>query len=115
MQYPGTGLRPVRQELTVIGLVPSRRAKSLPYQPRTRRASVKNSRRSLGLEGMLLPFREPPRLDRISSLPFQGRRSRGKYLSLEEARRKKQLDCFCKEHPSSADERRFWALMEAMI
>jgi len=32
--------------------------------------------------------------------------SRGKYLSLPEARKKKQLDRFCKEHPSegNADE-----------
>ena len=41
--------------------------------------------------------------------------SRGRYLSLEEARKLNKLDRFCKEHPSSADERRFWALMEAMI
>ena len=39
--------------------------------------------------------------------------ARGKYLSLEEARKKEQLSCFCKEHPSTADER-FGPLLEAM-
>lgn len=39
--------------------------------------------------------------------------SRGKYLSLEEARNSGQLDRFCKEHPSQADER-FAPLLEAM-
>ena len=33
--------------------------------------------------------------------------SRGKYLSLEEARKAKQLDRFAKEHPSSGDEAAF--------
>ena len=28
---------------------------------------------------------------------------RGKYLSLEDARKKGQLDRFCKEHPSEGD------------
>lgn len=40
--------------------------------------------------------------------------SRGKYLSLEEARRIGQLDRFCKEHPSEADRERFKRLLEAM-
>ena len=31
--------------------------------------------------------------------------SRGKYLSLPEARKKKQLDRFAKEHPSEGDSR----------
>ncbi len=38
--------------------------------------------------------------------------ARGKYLSLEEARKARQLDRFCKEHPSQADER-FWPLLNA--
>ncbi len=41
--------------------------------------------------------------------------ARGKYLSLEETRKDCKLARFAKEHPPSADERRFWALMEAMI
>ena len=40
--------------------------------------------------------------------------SRGKYLSLEEARQKGQLDRFCKEHPSETDRARFEALLDAM-
>ena len=40
--------------------------------------------------------------------------SRGKYLSLEEARNSGQLDQFCKEHPSQVDER-FAPLLEAMV
>ncbi len=39
--------------------------------------------------------------------------SRGKHLSLEEARKAGQLDQFCKEHPSQADER-FLPLLHAM-
>ncbi len=39
--------------------------------------------------------------------------SRGKYLSLEEARNAGQLVQFCKEHPSQADER-FAPLLNAM-
>ena len=39
--------------------------------------------------------------------------ARGKYLSLEEARRMKRLDRFAKEHPSQADER-FSPLLNAM-
>ena len=38
--------------------------------------------------------------------------SRGKYLSLEEARNMGKLNQFAKEHPSRADER-FWPLLEA--
>ena len=38
--------------------------------------------------------------------------ARGKYLSLEEARKLKRLGRFCKEHPSKADKR-FWPLLEA--
>jgi hypothetical protein len=30
--------------------------------------------------------------------------ARGKYLSLEEARKQGRLDRFCKEHPSEGDE-----------
>lgn len=40
--------------------------------------------------------------------------SRGKYLSLEEARETGQLDRFCEEHPSEAERERFLALLEAM-
>ena len=39
--------------------------------------------------------------------------SRGKYLSLEEARKSGKLKQFAKEHPSQADER-FQKLLEAM-
>ena len=42
--------------------------------------------------------------------------SRGKYISLEEARKGETkgatIDRFCKEHPSQADER-FWPTLEA--
>ena len=38
--------------------------------------------------------------------------SRGKYLSLEEARNTGKLERFAKEHPSQADGR-FWPLLEA--
>ena len=38
--------------------------------------------------------------------------SRGKYLSLEEARNTGKLDRFAKEHPSQADGR-FWIALEA--
>ena len=38
--------------------------------------------------------------------------SRGKYLSLEEARNMGNLDRFAKEHPSHADGR-FWPLLRA--
>ena len=40
--------------------------------------------------------------------------SRGKYLSLEEARRAGQIDQFCKEHPSKGDASRFDKLFLAM-
>ena len=39
--------------------------------------------------------------------------SRGKYLSLEGARKRGDLDQFAKEHPSQADER-FGPFLEAM-
>ena len=37
--------------------------------------------------------------------------SRGKYLSLEEARKLGKLDQFCKEHPSQANKGRFKKLL----
>ena len=40
--------------------------------------------------------------------------STGKYLSLEEARIKKKLDRFCKEHPSEGDEKAFDDLLGRM-
>ena len=40
--------------------------------------------------------------------------ARGKYLSLEEARKTGQLDRFIREHPSKADRKRFKALLDAM-
>ena len=40
--------------------------------------------------------------------------ARGKYLSLEEARRTGQLERFCKEHPTKAERKRFFALLDAM-
>jgi hypothetical protein len=40
--------------------------------------------------------------------------SRGKHLSLEEARKFDKLDQFAKEHPSEADRDRFERLLEAM-
>ena len=40
--------------------------------------------------------------------------ARGKYLSLEEARKQKKLDRFCKEHPSRTDKGRFERLLETM-
>jgi hypothetical protein len=40
--------------------------------------------------------------------------SRGKYLSLEEARKTGKLDRFAKEHPSKADRDRFGRLLDAM-
>ena len=40
--------------------------------------------------------------------------SRGKYLSLEEARNSKKLERFCKEHPSKGDASRFEDLLLAM-
>jgi len=40
--------------------------------------------------------------------------SRGKYLSLEEARKKGLLDRFAKEHPTETDVARFERLLKAM-
>jgi hypothetical protein len=40
--------------------------------------------------------------------------SRGKNLSLEEARKSGTLNRFAKEHPSEADRDRFLALLDAM-
>lgn len=40
--------------------------------------------------------------------------SRGRYLSLEEARKLKKLDRFIKEHPSKGSKSKFDALFEAM-
>lgn len=40
--------------------------------------------------------------------------SRGKYLSLEEARKSGDLDRFAKEHPSEANRGRFKRLLNAM-
>lgn len=40
--------------------------------------------------------------------------SRGKYLSLEEARKAGKLERFAKEHPSTGDKGRFDKLFEAM-
>ena len=40
--------------------------------------------------------------------------ARGKYLSLEEARKAGTLDQFAKEHPSKADAERFENLLDAM-
>jgi hypothetical protein len=40
--------------------------------------------------------------------------SRGKYLSLEEARKAHQLDRFCKEHLAEAERDRFFQLLDAM-
>ena len=40
--------------------------------------------------------------------------ARGKYLNLEEARKLKRLDRFCKEHPSEGDEEIFDELFERM-
>lgn len=40
--------------------------------------------------------------------------SRGKYLSLEEARKAKQLQRFAKEHPSEGDAEMFDRLFRAM-
>ena len=40
--------------------------------------------------------------------------ARGKYLSLEEARKLGKLGRFCKEHPSEGDKEAFDRLMDAM-
>jgi hypothetical protein len=41
--------------------------------------------------------------------------SRGKYLSLEEARKRRRFDNFAKEHPSEGDKGEFDRLFDAMI
>ena len=40
--------------------------------------------------------------------------SRGKFLSLEEARKAGQIDQFCKEHPTEGDGDRFAEMLAAM-
>ena len=40
--------------------------------------------------------------------------SRGKYLSLEEARHAGKLDRFCEEHPTETERDRFAALLDLM-
>lgn len=40
--------------------------------------------------------------------------ARGKYLSLEEARKSKKLERFTKEHDSSGDEKQFDELLKRM-
>ncbi len=40
--------------------------------------------------------------------------SRGRYLSLEEARKSGKLDQFAKEHPSEGDEKQFDRAFERM-
>ncbi len=40
--------------------------------------------------------------------------ARGRYLSLEEARKSGKMSRFCKEHPSEGDEQLFDKLFEAM-
>ncbi len=40
--------------------------------------------------------------------------ARGKYLSLEEARKSGKLDQFAKEHPSEGDEKQFDRVFERM-
>lgn len=40
--------------------------------------------------------------------------SRGRYLSLEEARKSGQLERFAQEHPSEAERERFEQLLDAM-
>jgi len=40
--------------------------------------------------------------------------ARGKYLSLEEARKSGKLNRFCKDHPSEGDEQQFNRLVDAM-
>lgn len=38
----------------------------------------------------------------------------GKYLSLEEARKKGKIERFCKEHPSKGNEKAFDGLLDRM-
>jgi hypothetical protein len=40
--------------------------------------------------------------------------SEGKYLSLEEARKRDLIKRFCEEHPSEAERERFFRLLDAM-
>ena len=40
--------------------------------------------------------------------------ARGKYLSLEEARKAGKIKQFCKEHPSKSEGDRFARLLDAM-
>jgi hypothetical protein len=40
--------------------------------------------------------------------------SRGRYLSLREARKKKRLERFTEEHPSQGDEKKLDAILDAM-
>ena len=40
--------------------------------------------------------------------------SRGKHLSLKEAREQDKLDQFCKEHPSEGDKKAFDRLLDRM-
>jgi len=40
--------------------------------------------------------------------------SEGKYLSLEEARKKQKLERFAKEHPSKGNEKQFDGLLDRM-
>lgn len=40
--------------------------------------------------------------------------ARGKYLSLEEARKLGKINQFCKEHPSEGDQELFDRLLDAM-
>lgn len=41
--------------------------------------------------------------------------ARGKYLSLEEARKQNTLDRFCKEHPSRGNWSKFDKLMDSFV
>jgi len=41
--------------------------------------------------------------------------SKGKYYSLEEARKNQDYDGFAKEHPSTGDKKRFDALLDVMV
>ncbi len=41
--------------------------------------------------------------------------ARGKYLSLEEARKQRRLDRFCKEHPSEGEKETFERLLDATV
>lgn len=41
--------------------------------------------------------------------------SKGQFLSLEEARKLKELERFAEEHPSSGDKKQFDALLDASL